>query len=98
MRARRPCVRPQHHAFGVNVMDTTTRPPADRAGNGQGRDIADLLTEFWRCRPRNPEYLCSHLARRAGRMAHHEAVVRGYGLTMTQYAALFGDPASQASP
>ena len=35
-------------AFGVNVMDPTTRPPAARAGYDQGRDIAEQLIEFWR--------------------------------------------------
>jgi NTE family protein len=35
-------------AFGVNVMDPSTRPPAARAGYDQGRDLAGQLTEFWR--------------------------------------------------
>ena len=35
-------------AFGVNVMDPSTRPPAARAGYGQGRALAGQLTEFWR--------------------------------------------------
>jgi NTE family protein len=36
------------NAFGVNVMDPSTRPPAARAGHHQGRDLAEQLTEFWR--------------------------------------------------
>ena len=35
-------------AFGVNVMDPSTRPPAARAGYNQGRALAEQLTEFWR--------------------------------------------------
>jgi NTE family protein len=35
-------------AFGVNVMDLSTRPPAARAGYNQGRALAEQLTEFWR--------------------------------------------------
>jgi NTE family protein len=35
-------------AFGVNLMDPSTRPPAARAGYGQGRALAEQLTEFWR--------------------------------------------------
>jgi NTE family protein len=35
-------------AFGVNMMDPSTRPPAARAGHNQGRALADQLTEFWR--------------------------------------------------
>ena len=35
-------------AIGVNLMDPSTRPPAARAGYGQGRIIAEPLTEFWR--------------------------------------------------
>ena len=35
-------------AFGVNVMDPSTRPPAARAGHNQGRALAEQLTEFWR--------------------------------------------------
>ena len=35
-------------AFGVNMMDPSTRPPAARAGFTQGRALADQLTEFWR--------------------------------------------------
>ena len=35
-------------AFGDNVMDPSTRPPAARAGYDQGRALAEQLTEFWR--------------------------------------------------
>jgi NTE family protein len=35
-------------AFGVNLMDPSTRPPAARAGYNQGRALAAALTEFWR--------------------------------------------------
>ena len=35
-------------AFGVNMMDPSTRPPAARAGYEQGRALAGQLTEFWR--------------------------------------------------
>ena len=35
-------------AFGVNVMDPSTRPPADRAGYNQGTALAGQLTGFWR--------------------------------------------------
>jgi NTE family protein len=35
-------------AFGDNVMDPSTRPPAARAGYNQGRALAEQLTEFWR--------------------------------------------------
>ena len=35
-------------AFGVNMMDPSTRPPAARAGYEQGRARAGLLTGFWR--------------------------------------------------
>ena len=35
-------------AFGDNVMDPSTRPPAARAGYDQGRALAAQLTEFWR--------------------------------------------------
>ena len=35
-------------AFGVNMMDPSTRPPAARAGYNQGRALAGRLTEFWR--------------------------------------------------
>jgi len=36
------------NAFGVNMMDLSTRPPAARAGYDQGRSLAEQLTEFWR--------------------------------------------------
>jgi NTE family protein len=36
------------NAFGVNLMDPSTRPPAARAGYNQGRALAEQLTEFWR--------------------------------------------------
>jgi NTE family protein len=36
------------NAFGVNLMDPSTRPPAARAGYNQGRALAGQLTEFWR--------------------------------------------------
>jgi NTE family protein len=35
-------------AFGDNVMDLSTRPPAARAGHSQGRALAEQLTAFWR--------------------------------------------------
>jgi NTE family protein len=35
-------------AFGDNVMDLSTRPPAARAGYNQGSALAEKLTEFWR--------------------------------------------------
>jgi NTE family protein len=35
-------------AFGSNLMDLSTRPPAARAGYDQGRALAEQLTEFWR--------------------------------------------------
>ena len=35
-------------AFGDNMMDLSTRPPAARAGYDQGRTRAELLTQFWR--------------------------------------------------
>jgi NTE family protein len=35
-------------AFGSNLMDLSTRPPAARAGYNQGRALAEQLTEFWR--------------------------------------------------
>jgi NTE family protein len=34
-------------AFGVNLMDPSTRPPSARAGYDQGRALAGQLTEFW---------------------------------------------------
>ncbi|MFC4764294.1 patatin-like phospholipase family protein [Dyella koreensis] len=36
------------NAFGVNMMDLSTRPPAAQAGYHQGRALAGQLTEFWR--------------------------------------------------
>ena len=36
------------NAFGSNLMDLSTRPPAARAGRDQGRALAEQLTEFWR--------------------------------------------------
>jgi NTE family protein len=35
-------------AFGSNLMDLSTRPPAARAGYSQGRTLAGQLTDFWR--------------------------------------------------
>ena len=35
-------------AFGVNMMDPTTRPSAARAGYSQGTALAEQLAEFWR--------------------------------------------------
>jgi NTE family protein len=35
-------------AFGSNLMDLSTRPPAARAGYDQGRALAEQLTGFWR--------------------------------------------------
>jgi NTE family protein len=35
------------HAFGDNMMDFSRRPPAARAGDDQGRALAEQLTEFW---------------------------------------------------
>jgi NTE family protein len=35
-------------AFGSNLMDLSTRPPAARAGYDHGRALAEQLTEFWR--------------------------------------------------
>jgi NTE family protein len=35
-------------AFGVNMMDPSTRPPAARAGYDQGQTLAGPLTELWR--------------------------------------------------
>lgn len=37
-------------AFGGNVMEPSTRPPAARAGYDQGRALAEHLTEFWLAR------------------------------------------------
>ncbi|HEX3826023.1 MAG TPA: patatin-like phospholipase family protein [Sporichthyaceae bacterium] len=39
---------PSRNAFGVNMMDPSTRPPAARAGYDQGAALAEQLTEFWR--------------------------------------------------
>jgi NTE family protein len=36
------------NAFGANMMDLSARPPAARAGYGQGRGLAGQLTGFWR--------------------------------------------------
>ena len=35
-------------AFGDNVMDLSTRPPAARAGYDQGRALAEQLSDLWR--------------------------------------------------
>ena len=35
-------------AFGVNLMDPSTRAPAALAGYNQGRALAEQLTDFWR--------------------------------------------------
>jgi NTE family protein len=35
-------------AFGDNVMDPSTRPPAARAGYAQGQALAEQLGELWR--------------------------------------------------
>jgi NTE family protein len=35
------------HLFGANAMDLSLRPLAARAGYGQGRALAEPLTEFW---------------------------------------------------
>ena len=35
-------------AFGGNMMDLSTRPPAARAGHDQGRALAEQLADFWR--------------------------------------------------
>jgi NTE family protein len=35
-------------AFGANMMDPSTRPPAARAGYAQGQGLAEQLTKFWR--------------------------------------------------
>jgi NTE family protein len=36
------------HMFGASAMDLSLRPPAARAGDDQGRALAEQLTEFWR--------------------------------------------------
>jgi NTE family protein len=38
---------PSLAAFGPNMMDPSTRPPAARAGHNQGRALAEPLTAFW---------------------------------------------------
>ncbi len=39
------------NAFGSNLMDPSTRPPAARAGYNQGGALAEQLTEFWTAAP-----------------------------------------------
>jgi NTE family protein len=39
--------RESRDAFGANMMDPSTRPPAARAGHKQGAGLAEQLTEFW---------------------------------------------------
>ncbi len=34
-------------AFGVNMMDLSSRPAAAQAGYNQGTALAEQLTEFW---------------------------------------------------
>lgn len=41
-------------AFGDDMMDPTTRPPAARAGFDQGRTLAPELTTFWGTTPTGP--------------------------------------------
>jgi NTE family protein len=36
------------HMFGAHAMDLSLRPPAARAGDNQGRALAEQLTGFWR--------------------------------------------------
>ena len=36
------------HMFGANAMDLSLRPPAARAGYGQGKALAGQLAGFWR--------------------------------------------------
>ncbi len=36
------------NAFGVDLMDPSTRPPVAKAGYNQGRALAEQFTEFWR--------------------------------------------------
>ena len=36
------------NAFGSNMMDLSTRPPAARAGYDQGSALAERLSQFWR--------------------------------------------------
>ena len=40
--------RNSEHMFGANAMDPSLRPPAARAGDNQGRALAEQLVEFWR--------------------------------------------------
>ena len=40
--------RNSEHMFGANAMDPSLRPPAARAGDNQGRALAEQLAEFWR--------------------------------------------------
>jgi NTE family protein len=35
-------------AFGINMMDRSTRPPAARAGYDQGRALVEHLSDLWR--------------------------------------------------
>jgi NTE family protein len=35
-------------AFGDDLMDPSTRPPAARAGHDQGMALAERLSDFWR--------------------------------------------------
>jgi hypothetical protein len=43
---RGPHASDSEHMFGANAMDLSLRPPAARAGYGQGRALAEQLTEF----------------------------------------------------
>ena len=36
------------HLSGSDAMDLSLRPPAARAGYGQGLALAEQLAEFWR--------------------------------------------------
>ena len=38
---------PSIDAFGVNMMDLSSRPAAAQAGYNQGTALAEQLTEFW---------------------------------------------------
>ena len=49
------------NAFGVNMMDPSTRPPAAQAGYNQGKALAEQLSEFWRRRPPSAFALGRHL-------------------------------------
>ena len=42
------------NAFGSNLMDLSTRPPAARAGFHQGGVLAEQLSEFWALTPTKP--------------------------------------------